>query len=268
MSRSSFVRIIGINLRESHIKKLSDLLIHLLEEFDEILIPLPNSLCRDLIERSLGNENYDPLLALRYLNTSLERLWRPVIERIFHLPKTPLFWGKAVYCYHRDDYIKSLEETGLEISRLLILANVYNKIDLDSWVSVYKKSINKRFITELMNQVSRERVAIIVSGYIEYELAQISIGSAYVEKCVINELIPTPQDVMMLYLLRDIYDKDTLLKIVNWIIRYFNKIILSETFDDVYNYLSGDEYRSFLNEIGVKPIDHLCKDQISTNYSY
>ncbi len=242
-------------------RRLSSYLRILLKKFEEIYLPLPNSLCRDIVEGSLSKDVYDPSISLRYLNSSLERLWRPVLEEMHSLSRTTGLWDKDIICYYKDDYLRDLEDAGVEISRLLILANVYGRIDLDSWIKIFERR-NRSVVEDLLERVSREKISIIVDNYVDYVLISDARKGINLEKCVFNEVIPAPQDLLIIYLMRSGgREEKILLEIISWVIRFYNKIILTENFDEVYNsFIMDKDYIRFLESMRLNPINNKCVD--------
>ena len=256
--------VVGVSRRESDIERLSQLLPDLLDFSEALYIPLPRGLCEYLVRESLFRGGYDENIVLRYLNTSLERLWRPFIEKISLVAREERYFDKQLVCYYRDDYIKSLEETGVEISRLLFLANVYGRIDIDSWIKIYEKHDRTNIVREIYEETNQNKIIIVLEGYAEYLMNTLSNRELITRKCVVNEMIPTPPDILMIYLEREhVRNRDTLLEIIKWIIKYFNEIIESINFDQVYRDLrENKEYMRLAKDLSLEIIKEICSETI------
>jgi len=249
--------LIAIPRTESGLKRLADLYIHsLFKSFETIMLPLPRGLCAELVKTYLGGGSYDESIAAKYLNDSLEKLWRPVLESLAHVIRYESYLEKSVTCYLSDDYIKSLEDRAVRLGYLLYKANVFGNKKLDEWVDLFKDRDNEGIINETLISALYEssKPALIVDNYRALIEAQSSLRLARIH--AVMDFYPAPTEAFDVMVNITKAPEQALAEAVDWIISYLNDLKLSKSFDELYaKYLLNEEYIKFLsrNKLFVIP---------------
>ncbi|MEZ0289865.1 MAG: hypothetical protein ABWJ42_02100, partial [Sulfolobales archaeon] len=249
--------LVGLPRIEDSVRELSSVIESIISRWRRILLPLPRGLCEELIllsiEKSLDYEDLQTSI-FRYLNSSLERIWRPVIRRIYEISRRSEFWDRSVECYLENDFVERLRETGYTLAYLLFQANVFNKVDLDRWLELFRR--DKRVLVETLARelVSEEPTAVVVDSYVDFiELKKFSNN---VRSCVVYKLIPTPLELLEII---GLDDRELALEIVRWAIRYLNRVVYSREISEVYReFLEDNNYIVFTKSLGLDVIQDKC----------
>ncbi|MCI4456844.1 MAG: hypothetical protein JHC19_02035 [Desulfurococcaceae archaeon] len=259
--------VIGVPRTEGLIRSFAEnYLYKLFNLSDVLLIPLPEGLCKDLVSRSLSEESYDPMISLRYLNASLERIWRPVLQMIMRFGRESFLWSRGLYCYLKDDFIKTLEERAVSLGYLLFKANVYGKIDVDEWIFLFRGSEEKfdwrAYIDDLRE--SFEKMIIVSDSY--RDLYEMKTSLSDYDLCVLSEFYPNPLEALdVLINIFRTSDKNIIRNMILWAVDYLNRIKTSYSFDDLYEYYKRSfEYKSFIKRLGLEIFEVSCENLVGS----
>lgn len=236
--------VIGIPRIEAAVERLGGYLEDIARTYGSIALPLPRGLCRDLVGEALGRgDDAVEEISLRYLNTSLTRVWWGVIRRI---PDLALRSPEAeIICYDEDLDPLELMNTGYRIASLLIRARVSidRRIDPRPWIELFKPGKVKSI------EIPDARV-IIADGYNRY--LEIIKSTRWRIARTIGWLIPTPLEVIEL-IARGAVAKEYAEEAVRHAIKYLGEYVIGgRDLTEAYTRLASDEeYLSFLRRIGV-----------------
>ena len=180
--------VIGLPRIERAVDVLSNYIEQLLEQYRSIALPLPKSLCIDLVVEGIGgSEQNIENLSLRYYNPSLARIWWSVIKKI---PRLALEYPDSeIICYDEDTRREELSEMGYKLASLLINTRlkIYGKIDPDPWIEFFKPK------TKRPVEIPRTSV-VIADGYMRFREILSTVRWKRAEK--LWKLIPTPLELL------------------------------------------------------------------------
>jgi hypothetical protein len=236
--------VIGLPRIEAAVERLGADLEHIARTYSSIALPLPRGLCRDLVGEALGRgDDAVEEISLRYLNTSLTRVWWGVIRRI---PDLALRSPEAeIICYEEDLDPSELMSTAYRIASLLIRARISidRRIDPRPWIELFKPGRVKRI------EIPGARV-IIADGYNRY--LEIIMSTRWRIARTIGWLIPTPLEVIEL-IARGAVPGEYAEEAVRHSIKYLGDYVIGgRDLTEAYTRLASDEeYLSFLRRIGI-----------------
>ncbi|MEM4969816.1 MAG: hypothetical protein QXE01_01030 [Sulfolobales archaeon] len=236
--------VIGLPRIEGAVERLGGELRELLSSYNSIALPLPRGLCRDLIYRGVGALEDDLMdISLKYFNTSLTRVWWPVIKEIPRLAvEMP---HKEVICYEEDIDPRSLEVNAYRLASLLIRARISlsGRIDPKPWIEFFKP------VRKGLPRISSSDV-IVADGYVRYKEILDLMEHRVARK--LWKLIPTPLEILEMVAkgyLGEEYSVDA----VRFSVRYLGDYVIGgKDLTEAYEKLLRDrEYLDFLARIGV-----------------
>jgi len=236
--------IIGLPRIERAVERLGSELGRLITSFGSVALPLPKSLCRDLVYKAAGGGEEDiEEISLRYFNTSLARVWWPVIREIPRLA-LEIPHGEVV-CYEEDTDPRALEERGYRLASLLIRARISldERIDPRPWLDLFKGP-------GAGSPIFPEANALIADGYVRYREATRVLRYSRAEK--LWRLIPTPLEVIEM-IARGYLGEENSVEAVRFAARYLGDYVVGgRDLTDAYDRLLRDrEYMEFLWGLGL-----------------
>lgn len=234
--------VIGLPRIERAVDVLSDSIELLLEQYRSIALPLPKSLCADLVVEGIGgSEQTIENISLRYYNPSLTRIWLSIIKKI---PRLALEYPDSeIICYDEDIRREELSEMGYKLVSLLIKTRlkIYGKIDPGPWIEFFKPK------TKRSAEIPGTSV-VIADGYMRFrEILSIARWKR-AEK--LWKLIPTPLELLAM-IAKGYLDEKHAEDAVRFSVRYLGDyVVRSKDLTEAYEKLLNDkEYLDLLRRI-------------------
>lgn len=255
--------VVGSPRRESSMERLSQALERLLGDREVVYLPMPEDLCREVVDMVLERGLYDIERVSRHVGVSIERLWRPVLTELIKILGRPEYWYRELRCLFRGDYRRVLEERGVRIAYLLYKANVFGKIDLREWEEVFRDR-RPSSLREVLGGSRGERALYLTDSY--RDVLEASLYIPYTETCFIDEMAPTPLEVVdiIVNMRRDLLP--ILREAVDWSIEYLNNLVRLSSLDETYtSVLEKRGYREFLERIGLEVFKRECMASDTTD---
>lgn len=185
---------------ERSFKKLAEITEY---AYEKIYLPLPVELCRN--PRLL---DYLPSWFNSYI-----RIWQPLVNTLIRCPHC--------ICYSEFKNYEEAFDTIIKLITLVYKARVFNKIDSSEWFEILPKYIKPTTPTSWSG-------VLVIDKFTEYVLLH-SQGVSVDQVIVIEELIPTPLELLLLARAGIIKWKCGIEELIKWIVEYMGNILLSST---------------------------------------
>ncbi|HWQ16746.1 MAG TPA: hypothetical protein VNL13_02825 [Sulfolobales archaeon] len=234
--------VIGLPRIERAVDMLSESIEPLLKSYGSLALPLPKSLCTDLVVEGIGgSEQSIEALSLKYYNPSLVRIWWSVIKKI---PRLALEHPDSeIICYDEDTRPEKLEKASYRLASLLIRARlkIYERIDPRPWIEFFKP-------TSTGSIEIPETPVVIADGYVRFKEI---LGTASWKKAEkIWKLIPTPLELLEM-IAKGYLEEKHAEEAVRFSVRYLGDYVIgSRDLTEAYEKLLNDkEYLDLLRRI-------------------
>ena len=175
-------------------------------------LPIPVELCKNT-------------MLARHVPSGLSsyiRVWRPVLEI--------LSTRGGINCYLTLSQVEKSIETSIKLIGLVLKAKIFEKIDLNEWMSVLPDKIEPLTPSEWSG-------ILVVDRFTEYcVLLKRNISFDYASQ--LEKFIPTPLDLLLLVKNRFLDWSCDLRAIIKWAVKYYGEyIITSRDLTEAYDKL-------------------------------